>query len=120
MKKYDAKEMTEKLKAQLDTMKAEQKPGQATGLVTKTEIVKALRADIEALMKAGYTAKQIADAMSKEDGFQILPKSITQYVSVAKPRRQGKPKQPKAQMPAKTTEQQGHKSFTISPDTEDL
>jgi hypothetical protein len=90
-------EVSSRITAALNKLEETQKPGQSTGKVTKSEVLKAHEKAIKDLHAKGYSVKQIALAI-KNDVFDILPKTITQIVSngTSKPRK-AKPK-------AKTTD----------------
>jgi len=75
---YDVKEYKVKIIAALENLKQTEQPGEISGKATKTELLQATKSEIEALLKEGYTLKQIANAISNNGGFGILPKSITQ------------------------------------------
>lgn len=77
---FDIKEYSEKVKAALSKLESTQQPGQQSGKGNKTDVLMASKKEISDLMKKGYTAKQIADALSN-DIFGILPKTITQMIS---------------------------------------
>lgn len=76
---FDIKEYSEKVKATLSNLEKTQQPGQQSGKGGKTDVLNAAKKEIMELLKKGYTAKQIADALSN-DIFGILPKTITQLV----------------------------------------
>ena len=78
---FDIKEYSEKVKATLSNLEKMQQPGQQSGKGGKTDVLNAAKKEIQELLKKGYTAKQIADALSN-DIFGILPKTITQLVGV--------------------------------------
>ena len=76
----------------LAKLKATQQPGDVSGKGNKTQVLQTQLTEIQALVAAGYTVKQIAAAMTN-DTFGILPKSITQLLNrrqASKPIR-GKP-----------------------------
>lgn len=77
---FDIKEYSEKVKAALAKLESTQQPGQQSGKGNKTDVLQASKKEITDLVKKGYTAKQIADALSN-DIFGILPKTITQMIS---------------------------------------
>ena len=76
---YNIQETVTKAKAVLDKMQKEQKPGQVVE-GSKTQVIAAMKGDIEKLMESGYSVQQIADALQNGDIFKILPKSITELV----------------------------------------
>lgn len=77
---FDIQKESERIAVALAQMEKTQKPGEASGLGTKTTILMQQEAAIKALHDAGYTVKQIATAISN-DLFGILPKSITQLLN---------------------------------------
>lgn len=64
---YDVKEYKEKIVTALENLKQTEQPGEVSGKATKTEVLKSVTAEIEALIKQGYTLKQIANAISGKD-----------------------------------------------------
>lgn len=76
---FEINEYSEKVRDSLKKMEQTQQPGEQTGKVSKTVVLESTKAQIQELMKKGYTAKQIADALSN-DVFGILPKTITQLM----------------------------------------
>jgi DNA-binding CsgD family transcriptional regulator len=83
VRKFDIQEYGLKIKGKLEKLKTEQQPGQVTGKGNKADVLQAAKLDIQALVAEGYTAKQIADAIS-DDTFSILPKTITQLIGLKK------------------------------------
>jgi hypothetical protein len=83
----------------LAKLKAEQKPGQVIGTGSKEDVLKMHEQAIKELHELGYTAKQIASAISN-DTFNILPKTITQLINPNK-RIKTAPKAPKSAPKAK-------------------
>lgn len=77
---YDIAEYSEKVRSSLEKLKKTQKPGEYSGRGTKTTVLQTTRTEIEELVKEGYTVKQIADALTRDDIFGILPKTITQLI----------------------------------------
>ena len=75
--KYDFGEFSEKARKALEKMKATQRPGERGGQVKKTEIIESMKTEIRAMLDDGYSAQQIADALSNSV-FPVLPKTITQ------------------------------------------
>lgn len=75
---YDVKEFREKIVAALENLKNTEQPGEVSGKATKTEVLKSTKSEIEALLKEGYTLKQIANAISRKDIFGIMPKTLSQ------------------------------------------
>ncbi len=101
---FDIKTESERIAQALKNLKANEKPGEASGMGTKTVILMQQEAAIKELHDAGYTVQQIAKAMSN-DVFGILPKSITQLLNKHAPSRKNKPKrvtQPAADKAAAT------------------
>ena len=72
-------EYTEKLKTRLEQLNQTKRPGEVSGLVSRSEILLLLESQIKDLSKQGYTARQIADALS-DDVFCILPKMVAACV----------------------------------------
>jgi hypothetical protein len=77
---FDLESEGERIKSALDNLRRMHKPGELTGKGTKMQAIETQRAEIELLVKDGYSVKQIAQAMSN-DVFGILPKSITQLLN---------------------------------------
>lgn len=75
---YDVKECREKIVAALENLKNTEQPGEVSGKATKTEVLRSAKSEIEALLKEGYTLKQIANAISRKDIFGIMPKTLSQ------------------------------------------
>ena len=101
---FDIQTESERIAQALKNLKANEKPGEASGMGTKTVILMQQEAAIKELHDAGYTVQQIAKAMSN-DVFGILPKSITQLLNKHAPSRKNKPKrvtQPAADKAAAT------------------
>ena len=101
---FDIKTESERIAQALKNLKANEKPGEASGMGTKTVILMQQEAAIKELHDAGYTVQQIAKAMSN-DVFGILPKSITQLLNKHAPSRKNKQKcvtQPAADKAAAT------------------
>lgn len=78
---YDVKEESERIKAELEKLSKE-KPG-VVSRGGKKDVIFAVKEEIIDLMRRGYTAKQIAEAI-KTDTFNILPKTITEIANKAK------------------------------------
>ena len=97
---FDAVEYTAKLNEALDKLKKEKKPGQMSGKVGKSEILKSGAVKMQELLDAGYTLKQISDAIS-EDVFGILPKSLTEILGRKKenPAKRARKSNPPAAQP---------------------
>lgn len=112
---FDIKEYSEKVKAALSNLESTQQPGQQSGKGNKTDVLLATKKEISDLMKKGYTAKQIADALSN-DIFGILPKTITQMVGGKQAKSRHTPSRPdgvKTQPTASNTvKSQGAKPVT--------
>ena len=77
---FDIEEYKGKVKAALSKLESTQQPGEKSGKGNKTDVLQATKKEISDLVKKGYTAKQIANALSN-DIFGILPKTITQMMS---------------------------------------
>lgn len=78
-RKFDVQEYSEKVKQTLEKLKQTQQPGQVAGKGNKSDVLESAKEQIIALHNEGYTAKQIAEALSN-DVFGILPKTITQII----------------------------------------
>lgn len=101
---FDIQTESERIAQALANLKANEKPGEASGMGTKTVILMQQEAAIKELHEAGYTVQQIAKAMSN-DVFGILPKSITQLLNKHATSRKKQPKrvaQPAADKAAAT------------------
>lgn len=101
---FDIQTESERIAKALADLKANEKPGEASGMGTKTVILMQQEAAIKELHEAGYTVQQIAKAMSN-DVFGILPKSITQLLNKHATSRKKQPKrlaQPAADKAAAT------------------
>lgn len=81
-RKFDIEATSTQLRDALCALEAREKPGQSNGKGSKTDVLEAAKADIQALLAKGYTAAQIANAITN-DVFKILPKSITQIVKTS-------------------------------------
>lgn len=88
---FDIQKESERIAQALANLKASEKPGEASGMGTKTVILMQQEAAIKELHEAGYTVQQIAKAMSN-DVFGILPKSITQLLNKHATSRKKQPK----------------------------
>lgn len=88
---FDIQTESERIAQALATLKATEKPGEASGMGTKTVILMQQEAEIKKLYADGYTVQQIAKAISN-DVFGILPKSITQLLNKHATSRKNKPK----------------------------
>ena len=88
---FDIQKESERIAQALANLKASEKPGEASGMGTKTVILIQQEAAIKELHEAGYTVQQIAKAMSN-DVFGILPKSITQLLNKHATSRKKQPK----------------------------
>ena len=76
MKRYEIAEYVMKTRAALNRLREAQRPGEQGGAGTKTEVLRAVREDLNGLLNDGYTVQQIAEAL-RDDVFGILPKTIT-------------------------------------------
>lgn len=88
---FDIQKESERIARALVNLKATEKPGEASGMGTKTVILMQQEAAIKELHEAGYTVQQIAKAMSN-DVFGILPKSVTQLLNKHATSRKKQPK----------------------------
>jgi hypothetical protein len=129
VKKFDMKATIEGIRQRLKNMQETKHPGEASGTGTKTDILHAMVNDLKALQAKGYTAGQIAEAMSHGDDFSILPKSITQALNKVheKPRQSRKKKEDVAEQAAVRVKKNERKAapeqsatFVVTPDSEDL
>lgn len=75
---FDAAIYAKKLQDALTEL-AKKTPGELSGSVGKSEILKSGAAQMQQLVEAGFTLKQISDAISN-DVFKILPKSLTEVL----------------------------------------
>lgn len=108
---FDIEEYANKVRAALQRLEKEQQPGQLSGTGSKTEVLKAAKVEIVGMMKKGYTAKQIADAM-KDDVFAILPKTITELTDS---KTANKPRTKKATSEATNTQQNAQRTTQRTP-----
>lgn len=76
---FDIETYSNKVRDSLKKLEQTQQPGQQSGKGSKTAVLEAAKAEIQELVKKGYTPKQIADALSS-DVFGIIPKTITQLI----------------------------------------
>ncbi len=76
---FEISEYSDKVRNSLKKLEQTQQPGQQSGKGSKTLVLEAAKAEIQELVKKGYTPKQIADALS-DDVFGIIPKTITQLL----------------------------------------
>lgn len=88
---FDIQTESERIAQALANLKATEKPGEASGMGTKTVILMQQEAAIKELYDAGYTVQQIAKAISN-DVFGILPKSVTQILNKHATSRKNKPR----------------------------
>lgn len=125
--KFNIEEYAQKARQALTKLQEQKQPGEKTGTGGKTEVLSAVKPEIERLMKEGYTAQQIADAL-QDDVFRILPKTITQMMN-PKARKPRKPKaQQKTDTPPAPAPHTGAKpaglptpgTFEVTPDSPDL
>ena len=130
MRMYDIEEYAKKAKAVLSKLEQTQKPGEIAGKGNKSDVVMAIKSDIQKLMEKGYTSKQIATALKEGDVFGILPKTITEIVQGKKAQQQkpkvARKKKTEAKTDAASNRQNeqpkttDNASFDVKPDTEDL
>lgn len=90
---FDAAIYAKKLQDALTEL-AKKTPGELSGSVGKSEILKSGTAQMLQLVEAGFTLKQISDAISN-DVFKILPKSLTEALHGKKEKTVRKTKVPK-------------------------
>lgn len=88
---FDIQKESKRITQALANLKANEKPGEASGMVTKTVILTQNEAAIKELYESGYTVQQIAKAMTN-DAFSILPKTITQLLNKQPTTRKKQPK----------------------------
>lgn len=131
---YEIQTAMERARNAFAHLRKTQQPGENSGRAKKTDVLQALKPEVQELMAEGYTAKQIADAL-KSDVFNILPKTITQLFG----KKAASKKKPVVKLPAteKPTqrqtagvvtkqarppqkEQPKAGAFSIKPDSEDL
>ncbi len=79
MKRYEIVEYVMKTRAALARLREAQRPGEQGGAGTKTDVLRAVREELNGLLNDGYTVQQIAEAL-RNDVFGILPKTITTIV----------------------------------------
>ena len=79
MKRYEIAEYVMKTRAALKRLRDVQRPGEKGGAGTKTDVLRAVREELNGLLTEGYTVHQIAEAL-RADVFGILPKTITTVV----------------------------------------
>lgn len=79
MKRYEIAEYVMKTRAALRRLRDVQRPGEQGGAGTKTDVLRAVREELNGLLTEGYTVQQIAEAL-RADVFGILPKTITTVV----------------------------------------
>lgn len=133
---FDIAEYKAKVISALKRLEKDQQPGEQNGTGSKTEVLEQAKSEIVEMMKKGYTAKQIADAM-KDDVFAILPKTITELTGYKNVKKQTTSRGKKA-LPAgkylatseSTNTEQNNRTaqrvlgtnatFVIKPDTKDL
>ena len=76
---FDVPSTTDRARKALNALRERQKPGERTGKGSKTDVIRALKSEIQALLREGYTTQQVSEAL-RQDVFSILPKTITQVV----------------------------------------
>ena len=76
---FDVPSTTDRARKALNALRDRQKPGERTGKGSKTDVIRALKSEIQALLREGYTTQQVSEAL-RQDVFSILPKSITEIV----------------------------------------
>ncbi|WP_248886490.1 hypothetical protein [Acidithiobacillus acidisediminis] len=128
---YDIEEYAKKAKAALSRLEQTQKPGELSGKGNKSDVIMAIKSDIQKLLEKGYTSKQIATALKEGDVFGILPKTITEIVQGKKAQSQKAKVARKKKTETKTNtdsknslnaqqKSTSNASFEVKPDTEDL
>ena len=128
---YDIEEYAKKAKVALTKLEQTQNPGEVSGKGNKSDVVLAIKADIQKLLEKGYTSKQIATALKEGDVFGILPKTITELMSGKKAqatrvkqvrKRKAEKKQENERRTEKSKEngKENPASFDVKPDTDDL
>lgn len=124
---YDIDAYAKKARTALEKLEKTQQPGEVTGKGGKADVIRAIKSDLEALIKKGYTSKQIADALKHDDVFGILPKTITEIVAGKKQNKSTVTRKKKSTTPAPTASGQANTApipqagtFTVKPDSEDL
>lgn len=128
---YDIEEYAKKAKVALTKLEQTQKPGEVSGKGNKSDVVLAIKSDIQKLLEKGYTSKQIATALKEGDVFGILPKTITELMSGKKAqatrvkqvrKRKAEKKQENERRTEKSKEngKENPASFDVKPDTDDL
>lgn len=80
VKKFNVQEEYQRINLRLIAFKEAHQPGEHPVTGSKADVINALKDEISALYKSGYTSRQIAEAIS-DDQFSILPKSITQLMN---------------------------------------
>jgi hypothetical protein len=80
IRKFDIQEEYQRINLRLIAFKEAHQPGEHPVTGSKADVINALKDEISALYKSGYTSRQIAEAISN-DHFSILPKSITQLMN---------------------------------------
>lgn len=78
---YDIAETAERVRDALRRMQTGTTPGQRNGRGRKMDVLREVKDDIAEVMRLGWSAQQIADAIADNDVFKILPKSITQLMN---------------------------------------
>lgn len=126
---FEVKEYSAKILASLSNLEKSQQPGEHSGKATKTVVLEVAKNAIKDMLEKGYTAKQIADALSS-DVFGILPKTITQMMTTKSTTKKTKPastSDAKKQASIANTKKQATSTavpasatFKIKPDTDDL
>jgi len=76
---FEMSEYSKKVLESLKKLEETQSPGEKSGKGNKTAVIESVKPQIQAMIKNGYTIKQISDALSR-DVFGILPKTITQLI----------------------------------------
>ena len=86
--RFDIAKERDRIRAALVRLRETQGPGECTSSMGgKTAVIDAVETEIVALIREGYTPRQVATAMRDGDRFSILPKSITQALGARDPAR---------------------------------
>ena len=127
--RFKAEKVVPEIKGYLTELEKTKKPGEASGEVSKMELLESLKDDIMKLKVKGYTVKQIADAINKGDTFSILPKSITQMINKYEVKKNA-PRKRKAKDPEQAQNKPESKAdnkpeskagtFDVKPDSDEL
>ena len=95
---FDIPATADRARKALNALRDKQKPGERAGKGRKTDVIRTLKSEIQALLREGYTTQQISEAL-RQDVFSILPKTITQVVGPL-PKKSKKPPTERKGQPA--------------------